>query len=292
MTNLGRSAFLCGLRVLCGFLIFAVATTPLFAQAPASFLDRLDAERIEQSGTVISIIFDDSGSMAGAKMTQAKAAFHEWIANVPPSYRLGLVALNAGALVPLGRDNRPALLAAVDRIHAGGGTPLVTNIQSALAEIERRRGVVGPYERHILLVFTDGEDTTSDGNEGVARELNRARAKGVETVGIGYHGEGNYMRGAATRYYDASNLAELQQSLAKVDVEIGDTADIVIDDRTRAAMQSVATPRLAAAKTADSAAAGSANPAAPRGRSGWLPCFVFVFFLWVLFRVVKRRKSR
>ncbi len=282
-------------RAVLALALILCGEVPLLAQTPGSFLDRLDAERIEQSGTVISIIFDDSGSMAGAKITQARAAFHEWIAKVPASYRLGLVALNAGALVPLGRDNRPALLAAVDRIHAGGGTPLVTNIQSALAEIERRRGVVGPYERHILLVFTDGEDTTSDGNEGVARELNRARAKGVETVGIGYHGEGNYMRGAATRYYEAGNLAELQQSLAKVDVEIGDTADILIDDRTRAAMQSVATPLLASAKTADSASP-PASSTAPRKRGNWLPCIFFVLVFWVMFRAMsramKRRKSR
>jgi hypothetical protein len=269
-------------------LFTSFAASPLRAQAPAAVTDRLEAERLEQSGTVITIIFDDSGSMAGSKIKQAKAAFRQWITAVPASYRLGLVALNAGPLVPLARDNRPALQQAVDRINAAGGTPLVTTIRSAIAEIDRRRGVVGPYERHIILVFTDGEDTTSEGVAGVQRELARASDAGIETVGIGYHGEGNYMRNAATRYYDANNLAELQQSLAKVDAEIGDTSDIVIDERTRATMQHVvASAPVSTAVVPESKPGTSKSKGHPFRLS-----LVLIIIAWIVLRTMMRRQTR
>jgi hypothetical protein len=261
----------------------------LAAHASADLSDRLEAERLEQSGTVISIVFDDSGSMEGSKIAQAKTAFRQWIAAVPASHRLGLVALNAGPLVPPGRDNRAALLAAVDRLKVARGTPLAATIRSTLQSIEQRRRKVGPYERHIMLVFTDGEDTTSERTPGVQRELARAAAAGVETVGIGYHGEGTYMRAAATRYYDASNLAELQNSLAKVDAEIGDTSDVLIDDRTRAAMQAVAPPQSSAAAAPATVAIPSQKPNTPhRSRHSSSP-YVVVFFtlLWMRWRARK-----
>lgn len=210
--------------------------------ASADLAERLEAERLEQSGTVISILFDDSGSMEGAKLAQAKAAFTQWIATVPATHRLGLTALNAGELVPVGRDNRPALLAAVSRLKATRGTPLAVNIRSALAKIELRRRDVGPYERHILLVFTDGQDTSGEGPTGVQRELARASAASVETIGIGYHGEGAYMRSAATHFYEARNASELSKSLGKVDAEIGDTSDVVIDEPIRRAMEGGSSP--------------------------------------------------
>jgi hypothetical protein len=271
-------------------LFASFAGISIRGQAPATATDRLEAERLEQSGTVITIIFDDSGSMAGSKIAQAKTAFRQWITSVPANYRLGLVALNAGSLVPLGRDNRPALLQAVDRISPSSGTPLARTIRSAIAEIDRRRGVVGPYERHIMLVFTDGQDSTSEGVAGVQRELARASSAGVETVGIGYHGEGAYMRTAATRYYDANDLNELQRSLAKVDAEIGDTSDIVIDARTRATMQQVAALSVPTSTTT----APDSKPGAskPRHRSSFRFSVFFVIIGWLVLRSFMRRKAR
>lgn len=273
-------------------LAFALGmvATPARAQAPAA-VDPLEAEGLEQSGTVITIIFDDSGSMEGSKLKQAKTAFRQWIAGVPATYRLGLVALNAGPLVPLGRDNRPALLKAVEQIRSSRGTPLAATIRSALADIERRRGIVGPYERHIMLVFTDGEDSTMEGVMGVQSALARASSLGIETVGIGYHGEGSYMRTAATRYYEAKNLKELESSLARVDAEIGDTSDIVIDERTRAAMEGasidVEPPPLN----------DSPPPPAPKKKSGnkgfpFHVNFMYIIIAWAVVRAIVKRKVR
>jgi len=277
-------------------LAFAITAFALYLlpKVSADLSDRLEAERLEQSGTVISIIFDDSGSMEGSKIAQAKTAFRQWIAGVPATYRLGLIALNAGQLVPPGRDNRPALLAAVDRLKVARGTPLAATIRSALQTIEERRRQVGPYERHIILVFTDGEDTTSEKTPGVQRELARAAAAGVETVGIGYHGEGTYMRAAATRYYDASNLSELQKSLAKVDAEIGDTSDVVIDEPTRIAMQTVASshPTASVLPAPVASQPKSSKPAHERRRSSvtyWVLLFLFV--LWMRGRAKKAARK-
>ena len=177
-------------------------------------------------------------------------------------------------------------------MQVSSGTPLVPTIRKALADIDRRRGEVGPYERHILLVFTDGEDTTSEGIKGVQRELRRAAKAGVETVGIGYHGEGAYMREAATRYYDANNPAQLEQSLAKVDSEIGDTADVVIDERTRLAMQTVAATPVPGSLDAPAKEVAPAAPSAARKRkTSWLPCFAFIVLIWLGQRAFNSRRK-
>lgn len=204
--------------------------------------DKLEDERLEQTGTAITIIFDDSGSMAGSKMDQAKTAFRNWLSGVPPQHRLSLIALNAGRIVPFGRGNNAEVLAAVSRLKAAGGTPLVATIDRALADIAKRRQEVGPYERQILIVFTDGQESSNIGNRGVQDRLRKVREANIEAVGIGFAGEGDYMANFATRYSNANDAAQLQAVLSKVDVEIGDTSDIRISPEVLALMASASPP--------------------------------------------------
>lgn len=246
-------------RIFC-LALLALLLFPSYARPQAAAEAKLDAEKLEQSGVVITIIFDDSGSMEGRKLAEAKAAFRDWIASVPADYRLSLIALNAGMLVKPSRGNAREVSEAVNRIQAGGNTPLAENIGRALGQIQERRAKVGPYERQILIVFTDGQDTSTEGVTGVARRLNKAREINVETVGIGFAGEGDYMSGAATRYYNASDRTQLRASLAKADAEIGDTSDIVIDEPTLALMRAAKGRAVAEALVAQKAATAVEAP--------------------------------
>jgi len=220
-------------------LLFLILGAGLSHAQPTNDLSAsLREEQLDQSGTAITIIFDDSGSMAGEKLTQAKAAFLKWIAGVPEDYRLGLWALNAGKLVPMQRGNKEEIAREVAAIGINGGTPLADAIAEANKTIAERQQAF-PYERQVLLIFTDGEDSTVRGNAGVVEEIQNSTRRNIEAVGIGFHGEGDYMSGAATRYFNAGNEDELLRGLAKVDSEIGDTSDIVIEPDVAESMKVV-----------------------------------------------------
>lgn len=246
-----------GILARCAPALLAAATWAV-AQTPDADFQKLDDERLDQSGTVITIIFDDSGSMYGTKLAQAKDAFRAWLKGVPDEHRIGLIALNAGPLVAWKRGNKAEVAGAVERLQASGGTPLASTISDTVAQIRQRQAGL-PFERNVLLVFTDGEDDSVP--PAVVRErLAAAAASRIETVGIGFHGEGDYMRDASTRYFNAGDTGELLAGLQKVDVEIGDTSDIRIEPDVLAMMKTIG-PEASSSPAA--AADGEAAPSSP-----------------------------
>ncbi len=271
-------------------LLLAAATPALVGQSnPSAAVDALEAERLEQSGTVITILFDDSGSMRGDKLDQAKRAFRDWLTTVPDNHRLGLVALNAGQLVDWQRGNKSEVADAVARVQATGGTPLANTIESARRTIATRKAE-RPFERHVLVVFTDGEDSTSRGAGGVQEEMAAASGASIETVGIGFHGQGDYLERSATRYFDAANTEELRAGLAKVDSEIGDTSDIVISPEIAEAMKTVSTADLApTAATPTTAEDVDSSPSESGPSFTWIIVAVVVYGI---IRFVLRKKKR
>jgi Mg-chelatase subunit ChlD len=287
------------LTCLMSVAFFALPLPELAAQRADRSVEKLDAERLEQSGTAITIIFDDSGSMGGRKLTSAKEAFRGWIRSAPADYRFRLVTLNGGQLVAFGRNNKAALLSAVDKIEATGGTPLVRNISEAIATVDRRRQEVGPYERQIILVFTDGQESSSAGSSGVRQQLEQARARHIETVGIGFAGDGDYMASTVTRYSNANDGEQLKRSLAKVDAEIGDTLDVVIDPEVLTLMKTAvpepATPVAVAASAVDEPARGvaAAKPvSSPFIRFGNGTLLIVLFGLFFLGRAALKISRR
>ena len=64
----------------------------LFIAAHGQTVDPLAREREEQTGTAITILFDNSGSMnAENKINQAKSAFSTWLRTVPAGYKFSLI---------------------------------------------------------------------------------------------------------------------------------------------------------------------------------------------------------
>lgn len=263
------------------FFLVVGLVSAVGAQPEATALTALDEERLDQSGTVVSIIFDDSGSMReDGRMQQAKAAFEAWLAAAPEEHRFGLTALNAGPLIKAERGNKEAVVAAVRQLRPRGGTPLADVIDQTVTAIGIRKQRL-PFERHVLLVFTDGADSTDRGAEGVRAALQRARDRTVETVGIGFHGMGDYMQQATTRYFDANDQAQLLEGLQKVDVEIGDTSDLRIAPDVAELMQQVEFSREM--ETASGTPPErEASPAASSGRGA----FDFISLVLILIGVV------
>ena len=192
----------------------------IFAQG--SEFAELDAEFASQTGTAYTIIFDDSGSMEGRKLSQAKQAFRWWLEKAEPNNAWCFLPMNRRSLdVDFVKNGESQVLKAVDKLRVGGMTPIVATLERAFGMIKKRRELVTPYERHLLILLTDGHETKHPGgNPAVCEMVSKLRLEGVEVFGIGFHGQGDYLNGFATHFAAANNREELQSSLANVDAEV------------------------------------------------------------------------
>jgi hypothetical protein len=209
---------------LSSLVLFAIAncfiSNAIFAQG--SEFAELDAEFASQTGTAYTIIFDDSGSMEGAKLSQAKQAFRWWLEKAEPNNAWCFLPMNRRPLdVDFMKNGESQVLKAVDKLRVGGMTPIVATLERAFGMIKKRRESVTPYERHLLILLTDGHETKHPGgNPAVCEMVSKLRLEDVEVFGIGFHGQGDYLDGFATHFAAANNREELQSSLANVDAEV------------------------------------------------------------------------
>ena len=135
----------------------------------------------------LSLVIDVSGSMAGPKLEQAKAALHQALQTLRPADRFRLIAFSTGVthfrdgFTLAGPESVHAALAFVDRLAANGGTNILGALEAAL-------GATVAEERLAQLIFlTDGMPTV--GEQGpdriadyAAAHVGRAR---VFAVGVG-----------------------------------------------------------------------------------------------------------
>lgn len=280
---------------LCRFILFVVLALVTVARAQEPATDALTREREQQTGTAITILFDNSGSMKQEnKITQAKAAFRSWLQNVPTDYKFSLITFeDRGRLrVPLGEKTRDLVAQTVAKLDANTSTPICGALRIAREQIEKRRREVTPYERHVVLIFTDGQETVDPrGINGVREDIAALRSKTVEVVGVGFHGEGDYMNGVATRFALANNEQELKQGLAKVDAEIGGVDDLVVTKDDLAALKKFNAPPVqpisAVASEPAPAATNDSAPVTPSSgskggfRFGWI---IFALIAWSVLR--------
>ena len=138
--------------------------------------------------------------------------------------------------MPLARNNRKEVLAAVDRLRASGETPLADTIARIHDTVARYRASGALYVRQVVVILTDGEDTTKRGDQGVRDEMERLRREGVEVIAFGYKGEADYLNGSATHFYSPNNGQDIGRGLDAIQAEVRDTSDLIVDDATRRAM--------------------------------------------------------
>ncbi len=210
---------------------------------PGLQADPLEDEYNSQTGTAYTIVFDDSGSMASNnKIGQAKAAFSSWLANARPGNTWSYMPLNnKGLYLPFTKNGEKAVEERVMKTHPSGGTPIVYRLQNALRNIEKRRKEVTPYERHVLVLLSDGNETSHPRrNTGVQETVRQLRKANIEVYGIAFHGEGDYLDGHATHYFMANDRQQLQKGLASVGAEVPIDADFQITEHERTQMHAFA----------------------------------------------------
>jgi Ca-activated chloride channel family protein len=133
----------------------------------------------EQAPLEIVVAMDISGSM-GAALEDLKSAVRQFLASLRPSDQVTLVAFNEEMFVLAQRESdQGRLSAAVDRLTAWGGTTLYDSIIRSLELLSRQPG------RRSLIVFSDGEDQSSQATYAVVERALKGSDALLFTVGLG-----------------------------------------------------------------------------------------------------------
>jgi Ca-activated chloride channel family protein len=148
-----------------------------------------------------TVLLDTSGSMT-TNLDRLRDACEQFMIRLLPKDRAQVGAFNDR--VQIAGDftsNRDLLVRQVHNLDYGNGTKLYDAIATGLDNL---KGIDG---RRVIVVFTDGEDTTSRLHFG--NVLDRARAEGVMVYAIGFESEYMGDAGRLVRSKPDSGLAKL-----------------------------------------------------------------------------------
>lgn len=272
-----------------------------------SVADKFRQEAEAEVATAYTVVFDTSGSMKGPRIAQAKQAFLWWLGSVQSGNVWSVLRFENGrglVVVPFKPSGQSEVAAAIERFVADGNTPIVATLTVARRQISERQKLK-PYERHVILLFTDGDETQDTGRNGaVVRKILELRAENIEVIGIGYAGAGDYMERAASRYFSAADQNGLKTGLAQVEVEVDPMAPVNVTPeelkklaeptaKANAKQTGVGAPRpdlataLAAADAAMPAAA-TPTPAPGRTSSPVRTMFLGALIVTVVIMVMKK----
>jgi uncharacterized protein YegL len=115
------------------------------------------------------IVLDTSGSMAGERITTAKAEILALAKQLPPSKDRPIVLIPFHEVPHSVRTftDLPSFEAHVGKLNAAGGTSIASGLDRALGEIK----TFGNASQLCLLLYTDGEDDNSAGIAAVEKKL-------------------------------------------------------------------------------------------------------------------------
>jgi Ca-activated chloride channel homolog len=166
--------------------------------------------------TDLVVVLDRSGSMAGTKLADAKAAARALVSQLGPDDRFTLVSFASDTrvdlrAVPAGAGGQRAFLA-IDALQAGGGTEMVAGLAQGLQVTDATPGYV---ERMVLI--SDGLPNGSAGLHDLAVDVLR-RESALTAIGIGDDYDEALLQGLADAgggsFYWARQGPELEQVLA------------------------------------------------------------------------------
>ena len=117
---------------------------------------QIDSVLLEEVPITLLLVLDTSGSVGGAPLTQLRAAAVAASEALRPDDRVGLVTFSDKLRMVVEPPSLPSRLPdALRRVRAGGATALYDATFAALTLREQSVG------RHLMLVFSDGDDTAS-----------------------------------------------------------------------------------------------------------------------------------
>ena len=170
-------------------------------------------------------VFDGSGSMTEHdcqgdypdNLSAAKWGTSTFVTkNLPAADGLGLYVFDSHGReerVPIGKNNRQAVLEEIEKIRAGGTTPLNESIVEGVNALRIQEAQQLEYGFFYLVVITDGEADVANGVEYATRFQ-------IPIITIGFClGNQHELAQASLSYRDAQNPDELLQALEEVKAE-------------------------------------------------------------------------
>lgn len=106
-------------------------------------------------GVSVAIVVDESGSMSGTRITQAKQSIRDFINEMTLLDKAAIIGFDGSSSTTVHQtmtSDKSLLLAAVDRLTASGGTNILDGAYSGI------RQVVGEMNSTAVIVFSDGYD--------------------------------------------------------------------------------------------------------------------------------------
>jgi Ca-activated chloride channel family protein len=182
--------------------------------------DKLQELLVFQSETqpiTVVVMLDTSGSMTGS-IKLLKAAAEQFVTRLLPEDKAAVGAFNDKIELSASFSNdRDSLITEIRDLDFGNGTRLYDALNESLNQV---RGIDG---RRVVLVFTDGDDTSSRVGRGTI--MDRARAEEVMIYAIGLQSE--FFDGArVVRSRPDSGLRRLAEETGGGYFELKQTADL------------------------------------------------------------------
>ncbi len=141
-----------------------------------------DYEMVTNSGnkTSVCLVVDNSGSMSGTNLENAKAAVTGFIANVDPDVEVGLVRFSSSAeILCEATTSTGQVTKAAMNITTGGGTNISSGLLMGMEALKNKSG------NKIVILLTDGEDSNTDGIIAASETL---KQNGIVTYAVGFDG--------------------------------------------------------------------------------------------------------
>ena len=163
----------------------------------------------------VHLVLDVSGSMAGAAITNARAATEALVDKLDPADDFSMVTFSSDAhlLVPDGPvgPRRAAILSKIHDVHADGGTNISSGLDLGYAQAHSAS--IGDGATRIVMLLSDGHANAGDTNpQSLAGRSARAFQDGIQTssFGLGADYDAPLMssfadRGAGGYYYLADS---------------------------------------------------------------------------------------
>ncbi len=165
-------------------------------------------------GTNYVVIFDDSGSMSGKKLREAKNALRFFLQNLKPLDTVSMIALHSGIF-----KGKKEIFQNFESIEADGGTPLGRALKSAkdyiLELVKKNEG----YGKYVIISISDGVATDISENElnRLLKSIYQTKEADILLKTIGFHMDSdNMLNSIYTQYIEANSMQDLQNAFKQI----------------------------------------------------------------------------
>ncbi len=188
-------------------------------------------QEVAKKASLVVVVVDSSGSMAGEKLPAAQNTLNNYINNLGPKEQIALIDFDSEIRPPVLVDGTPQGkergLQFLSGLTAGGDTKLydaALNARNWLQQNLRQNAI------HAVLILTDGKDTSSQiALEQLAQELQKSGFNSDQRIGfftVGYGNEGEFDADALKKiaelnggYYSKGDPETISRLIADLQVE-------------------------------------------------------------------------